>query len=120
MSEHSDIARMIEDYYPAAKGLGDHIDALEAWKAEALSVTPPLQEIGRELGVPLGESIHDKILPGIVALKAENQRLREALGVYADENRWQFAFEYSNCRKYFASLEFNGYALAQRALNKKD
>lgn len=49
--------------------LFDHIEKLEEWKASAISVTPPLQEIAQALGLPLGVSIHDKILPGIVGMK---------------------------------------------------
>jgi len=45
------------------------IERLEDWKTEAISVTPPMQEIGAALGLPLGVSIHDKILPGIVGMK---------------------------------------------------
>lgn len=44
-------------------------DELAQWKESAMSVSPPLQEIARELGVGLGQSIHDKILPGIRELK---------------------------------------------------
>jgi hypothetical protein len=36
-----------------------------------ISVTPDMQAIGRALNVPLGHSIHDKILPGIEALRDE-------------------------------------------------
>ncbi len=42
---------------------------LENWKREAQEVMPPFQEIGKQLGVRPGESVHDKILPGIVGLK---------------------------------------------------
>ena len=36
-----------------------------------IDVFPPMQEIGNELGLLVGESIHDKIIPGILKLKAE-------------------------------------------------
>lgn len=48
---------------------------LRAWKESAMSVTPPLQEIAKELDVKLGESIHDKILPGIMKLKQQIEYL---------------------------------------------
>lgn len=51
---------------------------LRRWKAEALSVMPPLQEIGREIGATLGQSIHDKILPELIRRREEIERLREA------------------------------------------
>lgn len=60
---------------------------LKAWKESAMSVMPPMQEIGKALGVRLGESIHDKILPGIERLKGymnayetELQRIFERYG----------------------------------------
>ena len=51
-----------------ARRLERERDALARWKAEALSVDPPWQEIGVALGLPLGASIHDKILPALQAL----------------------------------------------------
>ena len=54
-------------------------DALARWKTEALSVDPPWQEIGAALGLTLGATIHDKILPGIQALQANNADLVGAL-----------------------------------------
>jgi hypothetical protein len=53
--------------------------ALLAWKESAIAVTPPLQEIGRELLVCLGDSIHDKILPGIKSLKYERDSLQSSV-----------------------------------------
>lgn len=38
---------------------------LKAWKQEAMRVMADFQEIGKEIGVPLGQSIGDKILPYI-------------------------------------------------------
>lgn len=55
------------------------VERLKSWQREMLAVTPPMQEIGHALGLGLGESIHDKILPGIVALKAELATLRSLL-----------------------------------------
>lgn len=49
---------------------------LKAWKAEAIKVMPPLQEIGKELGLPLGSFVSPQILPKIKELKAENKRLK--------------------------------------------
>lgn len=45
-------------------------DQLLQWKKEMLSVMPPMQEIGRALGLHTGQEIYDKILPGIIYLKA--------------------------------------------------
>lgn len=51
---------------------------LRGWKESAISVMPDYQAIGAELGVRLGDSVHDKILPGIKALKAELAALHES------------------------------------------
>lgn len=42
---------------------------LKRWKAEAISVMPDYQQIGRLLGMRIGESVHDKIIPGIIAIR---------------------------------------------------
>lgn len=47
----------------------EEIEELRRWKAEALKVMPDFQAIGNALGIPIGETIHDKILPGIEKLK---------------------------------------------------
>ena len=62
-----------------ARELEREVIELKAWKESALSVDPPLQEIARELGLPLGLSIHDRILPAIQRLKAKNDLLEADL-----------------------------------------
>ena len=52
---------------------------LQEWKNSAIEVTPLLQEIANELGIPLGESIHDKILPGIRLLQESKVALEQRL-----------------------------------------
>lgn len=54
---------------------------LEAWKREAIAVERSwnVQEVGRLLGLTLGQDIRAHIEPKIRALQAENARLREAL-----------------------------------------
>lgn len=69
----------------AIAGLTDQKNKLKAWKESMLSVPPPLQEIARELRLPLGQSIHDRILPAIQKLKAENDGLLERIEAYADK-----------------------------------
>lgn len=44
------------------------IERLKAWKQSAISVMPDMQAIGKALNIPLGQSVHDKILPGIERL----------------------------------------------------
>lgn len=102
MSEQVKTLRMLEDYFPSAKGIADHLEAVEqqlaasqareaelrAWKESAIAVTPPLQEIARELDMPWGVSIHDKILPGVKLLKLQLNVLRECVKLYADQQMW--------------------------------
>lgn len=49
---------------------------LRRWKAEALAVLPDFQEIGREIGVTLGDSVTDKILPELIRRREEIEILR--------------------------------------------
>lgn len=51
------------------------IGELEQWKKEAMEVMPDYQKIGQLLGINLGESVHDKIVPGI-------EKMKEALKWY--------------------------------------
>jgi len=53
------------------------VKELQKWKESALSVTPPMQKIAKALDIPLGASIHDKILPAINLIKAEKKMLRD-------------------------------------------
>jgi hypothetical protein len=51
-------------------------EELKAWKQSAIEIMRPLQSIGHAMDVRLGETIHDKIVPFIEKLKAENERLK--------------------------------------------
>lgn len=53
--------------------LKKQIEELEGWKKSALAIIPDLQEIGKLLNLPLGESVHDKIIP---AIKSMQQRIQ--------------------------------------------
>ena len=63
-----DFARTLESELATALREWDELDG---WKEAAISVMPPMQEIGKALGLTLGQSIHDKILPGIQRLTTE-------------------------------------------------
>lgn len=52
----------------AIKGAKDQIVRLQQWKTEAMEVLAPIDKIGKVIGLKLGESIHDKILPAIERL----------------------------------------------------
>lgn len=47
----------------------DEIEELRSWKASAIKVMPDMQAIGKALRIGLGQSVHDKILPGIGRIK---------------------------------------------------
>ena len=51
--------------------LSKKIENLQRWKTEATAVMPDFQEIGKIVGIKLGESVHDKIIPEIAKLKEE-------------------------------------------------
>lgn len=57
------------------EALSAEVAGLRAWKESAIAVMPPMQEIGKALDLNLGESIHDKILPGLLALREDKARL---------------------------------------------
>lgn len=50
------------------------LDELREWKRQAIEVMPDMQAIGKELNIKLGESVHDKILPGIIKLKQQSDK----------------------------------------------
>lgn len=68
------------DESPASSMQGE-ADELRDWKESATKILDKinLQEVGKVLGVGLGQDIAINILPEIKALKAENEMLREAL-----------------------------------------
>lgn len=47
------------------------VEQLRQWKEEAMEIMSDFQEIGKEIGLPLGNSIGKSILPYIKKLKAE-------------------------------------------------
>jgi hypothetical protein len=48
--------------FQCAQGVSE-LEQLRQWKAEAIKVMPDFQKIGQLIGVKLGESVHDKIIP---------------------------------------------------------
>lgn len=67
---------------------------LEKWKESAISVMPDYQEIGKAMGLTLGASIHDKILPFIVEQKAKLAKfgdLEAQLENYKDQWKRHYA-----------------------------
>ena len=70
------------DSIKAAQKLLLEAEELARWKREQLAITPDWQAIAKALGIPLGESIPDKILPYIERLE---RRLREAIAGWAEQ-----------------------------------
>ena len=64
------------------------VNSLEAWKEAAVQAMNGinLQEVGRELSLPLGVSISENILPRIRKLKADNAALKKYNAKLLDEN----------------------------------
>lgn len=57
------------------------LEQLRAWKESAIEVWPDMQKIGKLIGVQLGDSVHDKIIPWIEAAESREAKLRECLRV---------------------------------------
>jgi hypothetical protein len=56
--------------------LQHEIEQLRAWKESAKQVMPDMQKIAKLIGVPLGQSVHDKIVPYL-----EQQAAKEWISV---------------------------------------
>ncbi len=63
---------------PPYKEEGDkELEQLRQWKKEAIAVMPDFQKIGQLIGVKLGESVHDKIIPFIEKLLGSKEEAGE-------------------------------------------
>ena len=60
-------------------GLFDHITELQAWKRSAIECSPPWQEIGRALDLPIGTDVPPEILPGILSLREKVMELERTI-----------------------------------------
>lgn len=90
------------------------LEELRAWKKQATEVMPDFQAIGKELGIPLGQTVHDKILTGIKKLKekatvssigarwVKGEDLPDKDGTYICEKK-----PVSNNNTYFERVFFN-------------
>jgi len=70
------------------------VERLEQWKREQLLVESKWnpQEVGRELGIGLGNSIRAEILPAVLNLKAENARLKAPVS----DEEWDANYGYED------------------------
>jgi hypothetical protein len=73
-----------------ARRLERERDQLKIWKEGAISVMPPIQEIGEEIGVVFGQTIHDKILPELIRRREAIERAREIIANLASEQNTPF------------------------------
>jgi hypothetical protein len=88
-------------------------EELKAWKESMLSVMPPIQEIGKAIGVKLGDSIHDKILPYISELQKKVEEWKQAYAEAKEEvNVWRMSYEEE--RRLTQSQSFNDFLALQR------
>lgn len=55
------------------------------WKHSALNVIPDMQKIGELIGVPLGESVSDKIIPWIEGAKKQMEHIHVIIGHGPDD-----------------------------------
>lgn len=53
-------------------------EQLKQWKESAMSVWPDMQEIGKLLNVPIGQSVHDKIIPAIKELQKQTLKAHQS------------------------------------------
>lgn len=59
------------------RGTGEReLEQLRAWKESASAVWPDMQKIGKLIGVQLGDSVHDKIIPWIEAAESREAKLK--------------------------------------------
>lgn len=58
--------------YTSKEDLQKEIKELRGWKESAIAIMPDYQAIGLELGLHIGQSVYDKILPAIKQLKKNN------------------------------------------------
>lgn len=63
------------DYYLEYQKVVAEVVELRAWKESAMKLLP-LQEWGEALGLKLGESIHDNVLPALLRLNAAETQLK--------------------------------------------
>lgn len=63
----------IEEKLGSNEELKRQIEELRRWKADAMQVMPDYQEIGKILGLKLGETVHDKIIPALRAARQKPQ-----------------------------------------------
>lgn len=57
--------------------LREENERLSDWKESAIACTPDMQKIGHLLGLRWGQSVHDKIVPGIEALKERAEKAEQ-------------------------------------------
>jgi hypothetical protein len=75
----------LKDRAPRVEKLIAERDELKIWKEGAISVMPPIQEIGEEIGVVFGQTIHDKILPELIRRREAKDRAREIIAKLASK-----------------------------------
>jgi len=93
----------LRDRAPRVEKLIAERDELKRWKEGAISVMPPIQEIGKEIGVVFGQTIHDKILPELIRRRETARRLERE----RDQAQYLVKTLSAKCDKIEADKEYN-------------
>jgi len=75
---------------------------LKKWKEEQLASTPDMQALAKVMKVPLGETVHDKIIPYIE--KLQDQLFPGAFLWWVHSNGWH---KHSSGEYYYKSKDFH-------------
>jgi len=75
---------------------------LKKWKEEQLASTPDMQALAKVMKVPLGETVHDKIIPYIE--KLQDQLFPGAFLCWVHSNGWH---KHSSGEYYYKSKDFH-------------
>jgi hypothetical protein len=67
--ERQEFIFSVERREPKEADKDREIEMLKQWKKEAMEIMPDFQEIGKLLGIGLGESVSEQIIPKIKELK---------------------------------------------------
>ena len=80
--------------------LQNQLKEVKEWKRQAIEVMADFQAIGRAINVPLGQSVHDKILPTITSLQSEVERLsKENEEAIQQRDYWHQTYEYAYSKR---------------------
>lgn len=74
-----DALRKVQPYYnkkstpSTQQGEAEELENLREWKRQAMAVMPDFQRIGELIGVRLGDTVHDKIVPFLEKMQKQSK-----------------------------------------------